>query len=64
VKVLEAEVGIGRLKRRNHVKNAIFCWLIKPDLTPLDNAFYCSVADSFAECDMRSLEQSFVMDTS
>ena len=41
-----------------------FCELHKPTLSLLFSAFSHSAADTFAECDMRSLEQLFVMDTS
>ena len=62
---MEARVGIGRLKRRFQTKNTMFFKLIKHySATTLPQHHYYTFADVFAECDMRSLEQLFVMDTS
>ena len=62
---MKARVGIGRLKRRFRTKNTMFLKLIKhySATTPSQHRHY-TFAYVFAECDMRSLEQLFVMDTS
>jgi len=61
---LEARVGIGQGTSTSALILGGFVELNKETLSLLFEAFTRTPADNFAECDMKSLEQLFVMDTS